>query len=500
MTKRLFGHRPLLFMAVTFSLGILIGAACVSSLGAKIALFCLFVIAVTVLFSVKYVRKFAYLALCALIGFLAIIGAGDIYNSNVLKSGENITLRGQVTSEITFSDEFYFTIDSISVNGKSYSGQANVYFYSDDIDFRPGDYVEMKATVYTNEFNPFDSLFSSVFVKGSYYGVFTYSCYKIADGKLDFFTDTELKVKENFYTYTRPDTADIATALIFGDKSTMNENLYDDVKVSGLAHVLAISGLHISILAMFVSWILKKCRVKSVIRLAVVGVLLLIYLVFCGFASSAMRAFIMTMCLMGARAFGKKPDYLSALSLAAIIIMLINPVNLFAVGFQLSVLAVLGIMLLNKPIIKFFKRDNKFTQLVATSLSTNVMTYPVVANVFGQFPVFFLISNLIVLPLMSFMYIGVIVLTLFTLIIPLPQILVVLDYILIPFKATVMALSSVAVASISAVGMGVFSIGYYLAIITSSRFIFARRDLKIKISLLLLALFLALSAVVNFAV
>ena len=280
----------------------------------------------------------------------------------------------------------------------------------------------------------------------------------------------------------------------------MNENLYDDVKVSGLAHVLAISGLHISILAMFVSWILKKCRVKSVIRLAVVGVLLLIYLVFCGFASSAMRAFIMTMCLMGARAFGKKPDYLSALSLAAIIIMLINPVNLFAVRFQLSVLAVLGIMLLNKPIIKFFKRDNKFTQLVTTSLSTNVMTYPVVANVFGQFPVFFLISNLIVLPLMSFIYIGVIILTLFTLIIPLPQILIILDYLLIPFKATVMALSSVAVASIPAVGMGVFSIGYYLAIIIQSRYIFIRRDLKIKISLSVLAVFLFLAAAVNFVI
>lgn len=500
MTKRLFGSRPLLFMAVTFSFGILIGAACVSSLGAKIALFCIFAICASVMLAVKFFRRFAYLAVCSLIGFLAIIGAGDIYNANALPSGENLTLRGQVTSEITFSDEFYFTIDSISVNGKSYSGQANVYFYSDDIDFRPGDFVEMRATVYTNDFNPFDSLFSSVFVKGSYYGVFTYSCYKISDGELDFFTDTELKVKENFYTYTRPDTADIATALIFGDKSTMNENLYDDVKVSGLAHVLAISGLHISILAMFVSWILKKCRVKSVIRLAIVGVLLLIYLVFCGFASSAMRAFIMTMCLMGARAFGKKPDYLSALSLAAIIIMLINPVNLFAVGFQLSVLAVLGIMLLNKPIIKFFKRDNKFTQLVTTSLSTNVMTYPVVANVFGQFPVFFLISNLIVLPLMSFIYIGVIILTLFTLIIPLPQILIILDYLLIPFKATVMALSSVAVASIPAVGMGVFSIGYYLAIIIQSRYIFIRRDLKIKISLSVLAVFLFLAAAVNFGI
>ena len=500
MTKRLFGSRPLLFMAVTFSFGILIGAACVSSLGAKIALFCIFAICASVMLAVKFFRRFAYLAVCALIGFLAIIGAGDIYNANALPSGENLTLRGQVTSEITFSDEFYFKIDSISVNGKSYSGQANVYFYSDDIDFRPGDFVEMRATVYTNDFNPFDSLFSSVFVKGSYYGVFTYSCYKISDGELDFFTDTELKVKENFYTYTRPDTADIATALIFGDKSTMNENLYDDVKVSGLAHVLAISGLHISILAMFVSWILKKCKVKSVIRLAVVGVLLLIYLVFCGFASSAMRAFIMTMCLMGARAFGKKPDYLSALSLAAIIIMLINPVNLFAVGFQLSVLAVLGIMLLNKPIIKFFKRDNKFTQLVTTSLSTNVMTYPVVANVFGQFPVFFLISNLIVLPLMSFIYIGVIILTLFTLIIPLPQILIILDYLLIPFKATVMALSSMAVASIPAVGMGVFSIGYYLAIIIQSRYIFIRRDLKIKISLSVLAVFLFLAAAVNFGI
>ena len=169
----------------------------------------------------------------------------------------------------------------------------------------------------------------------------------------------------------------------------------------------------------------------------------------CDFTASAVRAYIMIICLSFAEVIGEKRDGLSALALAGIIILSYSPLSLFASGFQLSMCAVAGILLLNKLFIRTLRRKNKLTEIVATSISANVLTYPITASAFGSFPVLFLLSNLIVLPLMSVMFIGIIFLAVFTLIRPIPNILVIADYLLLPFKAVVLACSSVGIANMT---------------------------------------------------
>ena len=120
---------------------------------------------------------------------------------------------------------------------------------------------------------------------------------------------------------------------MFGDKNFISDSLYDDVKVSGLAHTLAVSGLHIGIFAAFLNMILKKCKAKSLIRLIVVGIVLMIYLAFCNFPASAVRAYVMILCIMFAGVIGAKRDNLSSLALAGIIILGYSPLSLFASGF-----------------------------------------------------------------------------------------------------------------------------------------------------------------------
>lgn len=454
-------------------------------------------IAVILLFVFKKTRKAGYMPLFLLIGFLWITGACDIYNSTTVSSGKYV-FSGKVSSEISVGDEICFTIEDINVNGKDFKGSAYVYYYGDDFDFSSGDYVVIDGKIISDEYNPFDGKFASTLTGGKRYTVLTSDCKLYREDSPDFIDSIQLKVKENFYEHTRQDTADIAVALLFGDKSFINRNLYDDVKVSGLAHTLAVSGLHIGLLAAFINFILKKCKAKGWLRLLIVGILLFIYLIMCDFTASAVRAYIMIICLSFAEVIGEKRDGLSALALAGIIILSYSPLSLFASGFQLSMCAVAGILLLNKLFIRTLRRKNKLTEIVATSISANVLTYPITASAFGSFPVLFLLSNLIVLPLMSVMFIGIIFLAVFTLIIPIPNILVIADYLLLPFKAVVLACSSVGIANMTVSGLGAFCIGYYGTVFVASDYVFLRRDLKIKIALSLWAVSTFLFILLNY--
>ena len=487
MNVRLFSKRPLCFALVFMCVGLLIGALCLETFLGRIILLTVMLITVVLLFVFKKTRRFGYLPLFLLVGFLWITGSCDIYNATTVESG-NYVLTGKVTSEISVGDKICFTIDEINVDGENFKGTAYVYYYDSSIDFSSGDYVSIDGRLISDDYKPFDGMFASNTTSGKRYTIITNDCKLQKESEPGAIDSIQLKVKENFYEHTRQDTADIAVALLFGDKTFIDRNLYDDIKVSGLAHTLAVSGLHIGLLAVFIDFILKKCKAKSWLRLLIVGLTLLCYLIMCDFTASAVRAFIMIICLSFASVIGKKRDSLSALALAGIIILLYSPLSLFAVGFQLSMCAVAGILFLNKFFIRLFKKKNKFTETVATSLSANILTYPITASAFGSFPVLFLLSNLIVLPLMSVMFIGIIFLAVFTLIIPIPNVLVIADYLLLPFKAVVLACSSFGIANMSVSGLGAFCIGYYGTAFLTSDFIFLRRDVKIKIALSLWAI------------
>ena len=497
LNMRRFGKRPLVFALIFMIFGILIGTLCLKSMAGRISCIVILTVLVVLLFILKRTRKFAYLSLMFLVGWLWIVGSCDIYNSKTIESG-SFTLSGKVKSEISVGDRVEFMLDDIVVDGVKYDGTAYVYYYGEDIDFSSGDYVSVNGKLTSFDYDPFEGKYASMITNGNRYSILTSDCVLQKKSEPEFLDKIRLKVKENFYTYTRQDTADIATALMFGDKNFISDSLYDDVKVSGLAHTLAVSGLHIGIFAAFLNMILKKCKAKSLIRLIVVGIVLMIYLAFCNFPASAVRAYVMILCIMFAGVIGAKRDNLSSLALAGIIILGYSPLSLFASGFQLSMCAVLGIAILNKPILKVFKRKNKFTEIVTTSVSTNLMTYPISAAAFGTFPTLFILSNIIILPIMSVMFIGILFLTLFTLIVPLPNILVIADYLLLPFKTVVFLCGSVGIANMNVGGLGVLCIGYYGTLFVLSNHFFATKAAKIKICLSLWAASLLLFALLRF--
>lgn len=156
---------------------------------------------------------------------------------------------------------------------------------------------------------------------------------KLSDGKLKFPDNLQVKIKRILYENTDDYTASVSQALVLGDKFGIDDDLYDNIKASGLAHVLAVSGLHVSTLAAALYFVLKKLKVNPKIGFVVVLVLTFLYSMLCSFTASSLRAVVMSGVSMFASSFGRKRDDLSSLSLAAILILIFRPCAIADIGF-----------------------------------------------------------------------------------------------------------------------------------------------------------------------
>jgi competence protein ComEC len=192
----------------------------------------------------------------------------------------------------------------------------------------------------------------------------------------------------------------ISLALILGDNSMLDKEIRDSFTNTGALHVLAVSGLHISIimeilmgaLALFSGMFSRK-----------VAVLLLIgtmwwYASITGLSPSVLRAVIMFTILSFAQISGKKYDALNTLFLTAFILVLYRPLTIFDIGFQLSFLAMLGIFIFHEKIESFWEVRQpllrKVWQGTAIGFAAQVMTTPLSLHYFNQFPNYFVLTNI----------------------------------------------------------------------------------------------------------
>ena len=147
--------------------------------------------------------------------------------------------------------------------------------------------------------------------------------------------------------------AAVTKAVLFGDTYGIEADLYDNIRMGGIAHIFAVSGLHVGALFGFCLLLMRKTPLKHTanpLRFLTVAALLFIYAGVCGFSASVVRAMVICLISYLGRLLWVKTDFLQSLGAAAIIILLFTPSALFEVGFQLSFAACLGLALLTKPI------------------------------------------------------------------------------------------------------------------------------------------------------
>lgn len=193
--------------------------------------------------------------------------------------------------------------------------------------------------------------------------------------------------------------AGVAEAMTLGWRGDLEPDLQAQFRAAGILHMLCVSGLHVGLLAVMVGWLffwLGEERRGRILRGCLQLLALWGFAVLTGLAPATVRAALMFSLFVVSRMMGRRTDSLNLLALAAIAMLMVDPMLLYDVGWQLSFSAVAGI-LLARPAIQAF--HHPFWQVAAVSLAATLATLPITLSTFHVFQTYFLIANIIIVPL-----------------------------------------------------------------------------------------------------
>ncbi len=207
----------------------------------------------------------------------------------------------------------------------------------------------------------------------------------------------------------------VISALVLGKREMVDPELRSAYTDSGAIHILAVSGLHVGIIYIFAGMVLAKLlpgKRSRYFRLLLVLLVLWVYAGITGFSPSVLRAATMFSFIAFGKESGRHSNIYNMLGASALLLLIINPFLLFEVGFQLSYLAVVGIVYIHPILYPVVYLRNtildKAWSLIAVSIAAQIATTPLSLYYFHQFPNLFFITNLVVIPLaMVLLYGGI---------------------------------------------------------------------------------------------
>lgn len=206
-----------------------------------------------------------------------------------------------------------------------------------------------------------------------------------------------------------PSQQGIAEALLLGWKEDLDAQTQQQFRTAGITHILCVSGLHVGIVAwlaglLFAGWGWRQWqrRLKGAVQIAVVW----LFVVVTGMAPSTLRAGVMFTLIIAGGMLGRKGYLLNNLATSAVLLLCVDPWVLFDIGFQLSYAAVLGIAAWCRPMQQliwfpgrwYWQPMRKLWDLICLSTSAQLATLPLTLYYFHQFPIYFLVANITIVP------------------------------------------------------------------------------------------------------
>jgi competence protein ComEC len=206
----------------------------------------------------------------------------------------------------------------------------------------------------------------------------------------------------------KKDNYNLLMALLFGEKTELSKEISTNYTQAGIIHILAISGLHIALIYGIVLWLTKPLLrfKKGKLYIFLISLCILwFYAILAGFSASIVRAAVMFSVVAFAKIVNRPANIYNSLAVSALLLLLYNPNYLFDVGFQLSFAAVLSIVIFQPLVRKYSYSKNliilKIKELLLISIVAQIGVLPLILYYFGQFPLLFLLANLIAIPLSS---------------------------------------------------------------------------------------------------
>lgn len=404
--------RPFLFAALFFALGISVYFAVRFGGGNYVYwVFCALLVPLA-LIPLSFLRTVKVLLCCVgclLFGVLFMYLCVSDYSAG--KPSGHYAVQGTVETVAVYEGYASAQLRDLYFDGERADGNMQVTISSDAI--RTGDIIAFSANVRRVEPNGEDGL--SRF-SGDIRYTATCSSFETVGQTENFLLRFNAGLYDSLHGAMSRDEADVAYALLTGNSYGIDAGLLTAIRRGGIAHIFAVSGLHIGIIFAAVGFIFKflgKYRYFPSLAAAI------LYAALCGFTPSTVRAVVMCGVLGARRLLGRKTDFLSAVSVAAIIVLMISPAQLFNVGFCLSFGACLGLALFSNYFTRLFRKLPKVLgDYLSACLSVQLFTFPILLQAFGYWSVWGLLLNFFLIPALPVVFLCLFLCALFALIIP----------------------------------------------------------------------------------
>ena len=438
-------HRPLIPMAVLFAGGILAGHVTPLDSHVLIASLLSVITAALIALLVLPPRLRAYLLLFIFFLFGALIGQGNPSPSRLIPLASQdgkATIEGTVFDPVKVVDDgigrFTLRADGLYLSEKAIllDEDISVTVYRNLPELHPGDRIRFpeRLRLFRNFNNPGNYDYEKAMkLKGLTCGANVSDGTKIIQmgpGRLPFFRalveGLQRPVREFFQERLNARNNALFRALILGERQGITSALRHPFNQTGLGHVLAVSGLHIGLVAgmsfFLFKWLLyRSYRLALTLDVRKLAALLtclpvVLYTLLAGFQVSSQRAMIMVLAFLASILMGREREVWSTLSLAGLIVLLIDPNALFSISFQLSFMAVIGILWLAPAIVNLFRRSESlpperkpahnrltdyFLGLAAVSVAATFFLLPLTCYYFHRIPLVSIMANLTVVPILG---------------------------------------------------------------------------------------------------
>ncbi|MBQ7385329.1 MAG: ComEC/Rec2 family competence protein [Ruminococcus sp.] len=327
--------------------------------------------------------------------------------------GENAEVTAVLLDEPQGSDNrCLYTVKTKSINNVEKSLRLSLYT-NRNVHCQVGDTLTFTAELERADFGKY--LADKIYLRA-----YTYEHIEVeeAEQRPFYYYIVKLRqsIRHSIYSVLDADTANLATAVLLGDGISDGE-IYEDLRRSGLTHIVVVSGLHLSVITLLYTKSFGKRLKNRYINALITVLIVLFFLCLTGFGKSSIRAAIMLFVLIASKLFKREGDSLNSLGFAALLLCICNPYVVGDVGVLLSFSATFGIVVFSKPLYEFitkrlkpvresyYKRINKRLRFFASSFATTftavMCTVPVNVLFFGKISLVQVFANLLVAPMIK---------------------------------------------------------------------------------------------------
>ena len=384
-----------------------IGCITASVLGfySKAALLCFIVLVVLWLLYFAFLEKSFTAVFISLVILLCSFSTLYTLNKSALISSfdqKNYTCKFAV-EEITYTSDEYYLANAEIIDGEKMLLHTKISVFLPQPKAEIGSILEAELTLFSLESSKYKASYYSenVFLSANSRNV---KDTEASDPILSTVNEVRNYIKDTLFANLDYSEASTLCALIFGERGYFTKEFYSCVQRAGVSHVMVVSGMHLSIMVTFFTFVVDKLIYNRYFKAFIIVLVVLLLTALCGFTMSMLRAGITYLIMALAILLGRENTPENSLGAALCIILIISPFAIFSVALQLSVLSTFGILCVALPITRFIesRRLIKPTILlgvvsaVLVTLSATLLTLPVTIWVFGSISKVSVITNLLI--------------------------------------------------------------------------------------------------------